>query len=255
LKIERADQHIRELEARLKSFVEDDPYEAVEKKEPDTGDRIWVVKVKSDPPPRLSIVLGDAVHNLRSALDHLACALVTAEAGASAVHRATAFPISDTAEKCEASLTNVQAAGKDALDLMRASKAYKGGNDALWALRELDDRDKHHLLITVGAAYQSVGIDMAKFLTNLHPGAPALPPMPVFLAPLDRQFPLENDDELFRIPANAPGGEHHPDPQFIFQVALGEPDVFEGAPLLETVTNLRDVVAELVEQFAPLLTA
>lgn len=251
LKVKRANKHIYELEAALKDFGKTHPYEAVEQVEADTGDRVWHAKVNRQPPRRLSAIVGDAVHNLRSALDHVMAGFFP-DAG----RKSPAYPISNTAEQFEASLPKVKAAGQEAFKLIRASKAYKGGNDALWGLRELDDIDKRRLLITIGTAYRSVGIDMGAMLrASAGPEWADIPSALVFLKPDDRQYPLKSGDELFRIPANAPGAENHPDPEFTFDVALGEPEIFKGRPVLETLIELREQVEAVIASFAPLLGA
>jgi hypothetical protein len=249
LKLDRANEHIRDLEAGLQRFARQNPYEVAETTNT-AGDRVWVLKVRQEPPPRLSVVLGDAVHNLRAALDHLACAAVWRNRGE--VTTSTAYPISDTAQRFERSLSRIAAAGEETLELIRASKPYKGGNDALWALHRLDIRDKHRLLLTVGGAYRSFGIDLGAMLAASAPEgfrSEGIPSMPVFIRPADKQFPLSGGEELYRIPANAEGAESHPTPQFRFDVVLGERDVFEGQPVLETIRRLADAVADVVEGF------
>jgi hypothetical protein len=56
------------------------------------GDVEFVVVAIDDPPLDLASIIGDAVHNVRSALDHLVCALARAE-GHDCEHPRTAFPI------------------------------------------------------------------------------------------------------------------------------------------------------------------
>jgi hypothetical protein len=195
-------------------------------------------------------MVGDVVHNLRSALDHLARSLVIANGGTP--HKSTAYPISHTREAFEASLSNVKAAGQEALDLIRETKAYRGGNDGLWALRELDDRDKHRLLLTIAAAHNSVGIDLRSVVAKMRGTHVAeIPPLGVLpVLPKDRQFPLKNGDVVLVSQA-----EDHPDFQIAIDIAFGEPDVLEGEPILPTLWQLLDLVSDLTLPFAPMLLA
>jgi hypothetical protein len=80
-KIERADEHLNALYAEMQTFFE--PY-SNRRIVYDVFDRPWhviVVRPLLDelPPLRLSIICGDAVHNLRTALDHLVWQLVLTE--------------------------------------------------------------------------------------------------------------------------------------------------------------------------------
>ena len=74
LKLERARQHIKELGVTIKSYTDRQPYHlAVEKEE---GTEHQVVRIRfAQPevkiPRRLGLIVGDAIYNLRSVLDHL----------------------------------------------------------------------------------------------------------------------------------------------------------------------------------------
>ena len=74
VKIERAKQHILDLQSNIKTFRNSKPYEIVSKIEPKTiADRLHCYAIKVDPVPyRVSAVAGDAIHNLRTVLDHIA---------------------------------------------------------------------------------------------------------------------------------------------------------------------------------------
>jgi hypothetical protein len=125
----------------------------------------------------------------------------------------TAFPICNSAKSFGAKLSKIEAVGQEALDLIKATKAYKGGNDGLWALRELDNADKHRLLITIAAAHHGVGIDIERMFQQataslgVEVESPDFPP--IFLQPAGDQFPLEDGDVLFRDSAEAAGTKGH----------------------------------------------
>lgn len=79
LKIERAKKHIREFEQRLEAFRLRNPYGFMREDDPNTGERIYKVRVSEEPPVEdLALIAGDAIHQTRSALDHLAWQLVEA---------------------------------------------------------------------------------------------------------------------------------------------------------------------------------
>ena len=78
LKVERAKEHIAELEALVRSFNESKPHEFFVEKDDKTGEDVIRVRIHKAVPKRTSIIVGDAVHNLRSALDQLVCDLIVA---------------------------------------------------------------------------------------------------------------------------------------------------------------------------------
>jgi hypothetical protein len=68
-KTEWAKQHINYLEAHVREFLQGRPYELVTD---DKGDNLGVeysVRVHREPPPEWGLIIGDVIHNLRSALD------------------------------------------------------------------------------------------------------------------------------------------------------------------------------------------
>jgi hypothetical protein len=83
LKIERAKEHIRDLDAAIGDFLRDEPYRLGAKPHPVAEIKhttLYVAEVKPIT-SRLSLLIGDAIHNLRSALDHLAWQLVEGGGG------------------------------------------------------------------------------------------------------------------------------------------------------------------------------
>ena len=78
LKIERAKKHINDLEADIRAFRGGNPYRVVTDEHPRTGDITYRLSITKDIPIEWSAIIGDFVHNLRSSLDLLACALIRA---------------------------------------------------------------------------------------------------------------------------------------------------------------------------------
>src|SRR5713101_6696901 len=76
-KIVRSAEHVRDLEFEVEVFNRSNPYEVVPYDDPETGNRTLTVRVAKVPPPRLLLILGDAIHNVRSSLDHLMHQLVS----------------------------------------------------------------------------------------------------------------------------------------------------------------------------------
>jgi len=81
LKVARADEHLQTLAAEIHWWVGSDPYRITEEIDPETNNRTLSAERFGNPPLKLSLVIGDVVHNLRSGLDHLALALAEANMG------------------------------------------------------------------------------------------------------------------------------------------------------------------------------
>jgi hypothetical protein len=86
LKLDRAEYHLNDLYTEIGRFIDDKPYDIVRvpecRKHPDCWRYILRTRAVD---PSCALILGDAVHNMRSALDHLAVAL--------SGHRQASFPI------------------------------------------------------------------------------------------------------------------------------------------------------------------
>jgi len=96
LKIGRAREHVATVERAVDAWLETNDYTVVSAVDEDDPDRIvWSANVTTDPPASLSLLIGDAVHNLRSALDHVVYFLAETNLGtlAPAVEAELMFPI------------------------------------------------------------------------------------------------------------------------------------------------------------------
>lgn len=143
LKIARAAEHLDALGAEASAYLDSGPYEVVGQPQPD-GDTLLVCKVHQDPPLRLSVLLGDFLHNLRSSLDHLAWQLVLANGGTPG--RSTSFPILLKRGKILPRITGGVSA--KAVDLVESLQPYNNASGSsrehpLWVLSTLNNIDKH----------------------------------------------------------------------------------------------------------------
>lgn len=104
-------------------------------------------------------VVGDIVHNLRAALDLLACAAARNHCGeAKGVYFPFAHSKEDFASQIRAK--KFEKAGPIALEILQNFRPYRGGNDMLRALHDLDIRDKHQQLIPQHTSVASPVIKM-----------------------------------------------------------------------------------------------
>ncbi len=90
--------------------------------------------------------MGDLLHNLRAALDLMACDLVRLNGlNANGVH----FPFSETPKDLPEMIKRRKffRAGPEAVELLKKMRPYRGGQEALRAIHDLDIQDKHKELI------------------------------------------------------------------------------------------------------------
>jgi hypothetical protein len=91
-KIHRAHEHLETLQLALAAFMWREPYNTVADLNAEQDEVVVTLVVREEPPKEWGPVFGDFVHNLRSALDHLAIALVRKQSLSADISR-TGFPI------------------------------------------------------------------------------------------------------------------------------------------------------------------
>lgn len=255
-KIKRAKDHATELERQLRAFFDTNPYKVATKHDPQTRKLIYYVASADPIPECVPLIAGDAIQNLMSALDHLAYQIVCSDTSDNPPNpNWIYFPIADDAAKYGAKKTGkMEGAQPQTFAAIDALKPYKGGNDLLWALYRLNNIEKHRLLLTVGsqAAGVNVAQDMARRAGSSFPpeALAALESMRLFLIPTDRGFPLKKGFELF---TGAVDEKPDPKQEFRFEVALNEPGIIEGKPILETVHQFTALVEGIVVALMRLL--
>jgi hypothetical protein len=150
-KIERADEHISDLESRITELGNVDLYSVRIEKDFWYNDLHVEINASKSPEQWAPLVLGDAVHNLRSALDILYRQAVLFLGGNLTKH--TKFPIVESAQVLARVLRSAglkNEAGEKLVKLIRDEiKSYEGGNWHLCALNDLDVMDKHQFVIPV----------------------------------------------------------------------------------------------------------
>jgi hypothetical protein len=82
LKIERANKHIDDLQTAVRSFLDSSPYKVAAKRDPDTRKMIYYLASVEPVPAVLPAIVGDTLHCLRDALDHLTRQCISSEPGA-----------------------------------------------------------------------------------------------------------------------------------------------------------------------------
>lgn len=152
----RAQFHLNTLKESIDAFFESKPYEIVREVNPNTNELFGVLRVKRECPPAWGILVGDFIHNLRSALDHLVWQLVIHETGNPPTAFDTQFPIFQTEAGYNTRgepvrLKGVGAKAKVLIKTLQPFHTGEGTNSPLWHLHELCNFDKHRRICLTGA--------------------------------------------------------------------------------------------------------
>lgn len=244
-KLGRADEHLRELQAEARAFVETDPYSVVnEEREADLD--VALLRVREYPPLRLGLILGDVLANWRSALDNLANELVVLNGKDPGT--ATSFPIfSKQADFDRRGRKRIKDMSEEHARIVEALQPFQNETDpttrALVALNEHVNADKHRAINPALTAIVDAQAYAASFCRE----------------PVDTEFYFEVDPVGFR--ARLEDGMelahirwHRPVPnpkplmaaEFPVEIAFGEKGLsLKALPMIRWHINL------VVECFAP----
>jgi hypothetical protein len=251
-----AKKHVDNFDAAVADFRRTNPHAIRKKCNLEAGSVTYYVESVPDIDPELAMRFGDAVHNLRSTLDHLARALVEAT-GAPFDPKNTSFPICNFAKDYKSrARASVVGIGKTSREILDRIEPYKGGTSHhLWQLNELDVIDKHRMLVavaTVPIGHSMTPIEKAAFKAK----KPIIGPTTfairqyIFAASNPGVIPLQAGQELGTFPVS----ESDNDVGFAFDVAINEFEVVDGlVPASYFLMQIKSEVGTIIGNFAPYL--
>jgi len=252
LKFERAKEVLVLLNIEIDAFLKSRPYRVGAIREEDQRLSYVLTKV-DDCQPRVSILIGDIIQNLRSTLDHIAYKLFTLNSEGLGKH--IYFPIASDRVKYESEkIRKTEGMSETAKQLIDSVEPYKEGNKILWQIHELNNIDKHRTLITSGSSFHSVdvGAHMMKMMRDsFGAGIEQFPEIPLFIRPADNLFPLQLEQVLF---VDGPGADPIPNMSFKFQLVLNEPGIAEGTEVTTLLEAMCNEVEKQIKLFNPLVT-
>lgn len=167
LKVKRARHHVNDLRNKIKSFLSAEPFKLVVQIRRNPGAMVLCIRETVPIPREFSLIIGDAIHNLRSALDLTVFQLVGHKAPNP---RKVQFPFCDNPEELDRAIRirHIALSGQKVIDVVRRLRPYPNGNKLLSGVHKLDIEDKHKLLIPAykAATYWS-GDDFADYLDKV----------------------------------------------------------------------------------------
>ena len=177
LKLVRAQEHLASLKAEIDMYLDEHPYELVAEKLHEH--QILSARIVTQPPLRLSTIIGDCVTNSRAALDYIVWELTLRyfnppfDVTEYEDRKLTAFPISKgPSEHGHAGhvqrLERLAKRGIPAgvIDEIRSVQPYASGNLALWWLHGLVNADKHRMLLLTVSYVPTMSFSISPLLPD-----------------------------------------------------------------------------------------
>ncbi|ESX87056.1 hypothetical protein [Mesorhizobium sp. LNJC403B00] len=273
--IERAETHIHDLNQRIESFFEGNPYKISSHVDPKRDEEIWQIQVNQPIPSEIYSIIEDAVHNIRTPLDKMLSAYIS-QGGRSP--KGVWFPVADTLRALKEPKGHPQRGIKKlSVDMRRflmATKPYKRGNPLLWAIHEIDIGHKHwdrlvdvrphpkfkvkRIEILYGFGLVLGSVKGQHLLQPRRPTALQLlrqagQPMGLYEMPgneviefsIAPKFTKEGYEFLTTTPGAKPKVRFYPS----FDITFGQVPGFESEPVVSTLYQMRDLVKGILLAF------
>lgn len=250
-KIARADENIKQLEGEIKAFLDTHPYGLDWTHDAQRKTVAWTAKAPPEHPLRWSVIAGEVVHELRSALDHLAWQLVIANG--ETPDKRTEFPVFEKRGTYRTEgVKRLRGMSRAARDQIEQCQPFQAGTalaeHALFIVHELNRIDKHQLLNVVGSAIRPNKIQVGGV-----PGTYNVTGMTTVLP--DQVRPFNNGAEMFTLQYQGetpPDGYAGVDLELEFTVAFEEDGPGRGKPTIKLLTDLSGKVFDTIASFLPL---
>lgn len=237
LKVERAKHHISNLQTVFDAFIVKNPYTLTISNDTNSGDTTIDVSLNEPLPPVLALIIGDAVHNLRTALDHATWELIGRDRGTQ--DRYLKLPTGDNRVNYEACCKGIKTPRADTKAFFIALGIYEGGpSERLYTLNSLDTVDKHTVLTPIAGitsiplmrVIRSDGVEVATFEDC---GFGMTPDGRVTIMRLGIGLRPEFNEEA----------------KPTIGIIFGDIDGFKFEPVIPTLVHLADAVMDTIGQF------
>jgi hypothetical protein len=235
-KVERANYHIGDLEREFQLFVSKKPHRFSVNVEPNTGHMSIRVRFIDKPPSTFALIIGGAIHNLRTALDHLMWEVVGINGGKQ--HQYLSFPTRDNRVNFESAWNGIETPSQWVKDAVRATEAFDGGSgNDLYQIHDLDRTDKHRTILPTLRA-------------TSHPPFRILYPDGRVLATMKGNVMSQGSDEFANIATVPPGFlvELEDDAECPPGIFIVESGGFLGFPMIPTLRRFSHSVIEAIDR-------
>jgi hypothetical protein len=249
-KLDRAYEHGQALHDEAVRFLAQKPYRVIREIDPNDGSHVFRLKVDTPAPARLSVLVGDVAHNLRSGLDHLTwqLSLITT----ATPYDRTEFPIyinPGPGNGCfdPDGFQKIRDVPSEAQKIIESIQPYHRAvpkDSELWILHQINRTDKHRILLATAA-------NRMHFRVPIIPGRgqePGFHPIlyDIVTSPTMTTSAFDDGDELFRVRPHADLDEET-EPDMAFEVAIRIP----RAPALNAVRALSHIDKVICRDLLP----
>jgi hypothetical protein len=253
LRMDRAVEHGNELLREISNFLETNPYEVAHEYDtqplpnefppgpPVIGIHRYRAKVLSEVPDRISILAGDVLKDLRSALDYVAWQMALATTADPP--QTTAFPIFAKEKLYLRDRARFIGAIDPAIHpVFDSVQPYHAGDNTLdhplWVLHRMANDDKHKVPHVVGSLPVSVGSERPS------------PDVDMFVS--SRYGAFDEDDVIASV-AFYRGIDPKTEPKMsiAFGVAFGKDTPAKGRPLFPEIDRIGREIDRVIALFEP----
>jgi hypothetical protein len=247
LKLDRSSYHLDSLDAKVVEWRERHPYEYVVELDRKRDYQRVKIKLIEPPPDEFRLIIGDCLHNLRSALDNVVYELALAHIGINPFPedraRLLEFPIfGNRAMKAWECRNKIGCIPPDAQAIIKGLQPHNRGDefasDPLWKLHELNNMDKHRAPHITLLAVSTV----ADF-----PDAPHLPgELSINFGPFEDGAQIATYSPHTSAFAEGFDPNVHMDPLLTFGIAFGQRSATPGWDCGLTLGWIRDHIRDNV---------
>ena len=249
-KLERANENLKQLDIEAGNRTKNGEYGLTTYCELQTRDVIAAARFPLRTRLVFGAIIGDYIHDLRSALDQMIFGLAAAKKGR---NETTAFPICESVTEYANKLpTYLAGVARSALTIIESLQPYHAGDrmadTPLWILNELWNRDKHReiSLSVMRVASQQLRLVTDDYIGPVEPG--------LLDKALNPAGPFEDGAEMVRIPptADIPPGMNVRY-EAIVEIAFAKGWPGEGRSVMEVLPELFLETQRVLNMLAPLL--
>lgn len=228
LKLDRASHHLDSLDAKVREWRKRETHRYVSHFDRESGKQFVYLEFTEPVPAEFRLIIGDCLHNLRSALDNLVYELALAHIGIDPLPedraRKLEFPIFGDREMTKGECRNkIGCIHPDAQTVIKCLQPHNRGDefasDPFWKLQQLNNMDKHRVPHVTQMAVASY----ADF-----PDVPHLPgTVNIFLGPFEDGAEIASYTPHMSV-VEGFDPEMHMDPLLTFGIAFGQRSATPG---------------------------
>lgn len=234
------------MNGKINAYLANLPFKLIVRDNPYTAQRSFVIKQDIPIPDAFSLILGDAIHNLHSALDIVLFGMISDKAPRP---DNISFPFTKKAESLYEAIKNRQAdfAGKNVVGAIKLLKPYPTGNDLLYSLHALDIADKHKLILAIGSASDLSADDFRRIDPSLPIFGPGVLRRVGGYELITIERPKRHNQAIRSAIIGAKITEYKPQIQPVFQICFSAGDPFAGQPIIKKLYEMVVGVSEACE--------